>query len=135
MSNVPKEATKKEFPKILEEACGIITSACQLSGIARETYRRWCIADIDFKIACDEARKYGVERGLDRAESALFRNIDDGKETSCIFYLKTQGKHRGYIESDRKSSGNDIDSLLEKMDAKNYTDEELATVVRVPDLL
>ena len=35
---------------------------------------------------------------LDFAESALHNNIREGKETSTIFFLKTRGKKRGYIE-------------------------------------
>ena len=35
---------------------------------------------------------------LDFAESALHDNIKNGKEASIIFYLKTKGKNRGYVE-------------------------------------
>lgn len=38
------------------------------------------------------------ENRLDRVESALMENIDNGDTTSQIFYLKTIGKSRGYIE-------------------------------------
>ena len=35
---------------------------------------------------------------LDFAESRLFKQIEDGVPSSTIFYLKTKGKHRGYVE-------------------------------------
>lgn len=35
---------------------------------------------------------------LDFTEGKLFENIREGKEASIFFYLKTQGKERGYIE-------------------------------------
>lgn len=50
------------------------------------------------------------EGTLDLAEHKLIENIEKGKETSLIFYLKTQGKKRGYdqsnnIEINQKSIG------------------------------
>ena len=38
------------------------------------------------------------ENLLDLAESKLIANIKDQDNTAIIFYLKTQGKKRGYIE-------------------------------------
>ena len=35
---------------------------------------------------------------LDFAESQLHKQIKDGNASSTIFYLKTKGKKRGYIE-------------------------------------
>lgn len=38
------------------------------------------------------------EKVLDVAESALIQKIKNGDNTAILFYLKTQGKKRGYIE-------------------------------------
>ncbi len=40
----------------------------------------------------EEAR----ESLIDFVESKLVSNINDGKETSTIFFLKTKARHRGY---------------------------------------
>jgi hypothetical protein len=39
-----------------------------------------------------------IERTLDLAENRLIRAIGDGNMTGVIFYLKTKGKGRGYVE-------------------------------------
>jgi len=38
------------------------------------------------------------EIALDHVESKLMKAIDDGNLTAIIFFLKTQGKSRGYSE-------------------------------------
>ena len=38
------------------------------------------------------------EGSIDFAETMLHKNIRDGNVPSIIFYLKTKGKKRGYIE-------------------------------------
>ena len=38
------------------------------------------------------------EDSLDYVEGKLFQNIDEGNTSSIIFYLKCQGKARGYVE-------------------------------------
>jgi hypothetical protein len=42
-----------------------------------------------------------VELNLDLAESKLFNAIGDGNMTAIIFFLKTKGRDRGYVEVSR----------------------------------
>lgn len=39
-----------------------------------------------------------IESNLDAAESALLKAIAQGNMTAVIFYLKTKGRGRGYVE-------------------------------------
>lgn len=52
----------------------------------------------------DEERKQFMAEGreiwIDEAEEVLMKNIKDQKETSLIFFLKTQAKSRGYGEKE-----------------------------------
>lgn len=86
---------KDAIIKALESSLGIVTSACKAIDISRKTFYQWVKEDPEFS----ERVKNLSEIALDFAESALFKNIREGKEASVIFYLKTKGKERGYIEN------------------------------------
>ena len=86
--------TKKALLKALEETLGIVTSACKMVGVNRSTYYKYYNEDADFKEEVDSIS----DIALDFAESQLHKQIEEGNSTSTIFYLKTKGKKRGYIE-------------------------------------
>lgn len=58
----------------------------------------WRKTDPEWSEAIDKARQTHIEGVLDKAESTLLKNIANGDNTSTLFFLKTQGKSRGYIE-------------------------------------
>ena len=121
MANHAKLEAKKEFPKALEEANGIISSACKLVGISNECYRQWYINDPEFKKAVEEAKRNGEELGLDEAERSLFRNIKDGKESSIFYYLNNKGKSRGYSKNNHDTP---TQAVL-NVDLSTLSDEQL----------
>jgi hypothetical protein len=88
------EVSKKAMIEALEKSLGIVTSACKSVGISRWTHYRWMQEDEDYKRSCEDIK----DISLDFAESQLFQQIKDNNTTATIFYLKTQGKKRGYIE-------------------------------------
>lgn len=85
---------KKAMIEALEKTLGIASRACEMVGISRETHYKWLREDEDYKAAVESMD----ELVLDFAESALHKQIEDGVPTSTIFYLKTKGKKRKYIE-------------------------------------
>jgi len=85
---------KEKFPQILKDSLGIITNACKKAGIERRTYYDWRKADPEFAADCDEAG----EQTLDFVESKLQTLIDKENPAAIIFYMKTKGKNRGYVE-------------------------------------
>jgi hypothetical protein len=89
-NNIKKEA----MINALVEALGIVTMACKKVGIARKTHYEWYKSDPKYKEAVDDV----LEIALDFAESMLHKQIQDKDTTATIFYLKTKGKKRGYIE-------------------------------------
>jgi hypothetical protein len=85
--------------------------ACKETEITRTTHYEWYKTDEEYRQAVD-----GMEDiVLDFAESKLHGNINKGKETSTIFYLKTKGKKRGYVE---------------KTEIENSIDPEFAELIR-----
>jgi hypothetical protein len=85
---------KKAMIEALEKSLGIVTTACKIVKIERNTHYRWIREDEDYKAAV-----IGIEdMAIDFAESKLHNQISKGDTTATIFYLKTKGKKRGYIE-------------------------------------
>ena len=88
------DINKNRMIEALEKSLGIVTTACKKVGISRQTHYRWTEEDEAYKIAVDSIS----DIALDFAESQLHKQIQEGNSTSTIFYLKTKGKKRGYIE-------------------------------------
>lgn len=78
----------------LRKSLGIVTTACQNVGISRVTHYEWLNTDPEYKKSV-EALDDVV---LDFVESKLHTSINNGSDTATIFFLKTKGKKRGYIE-------------------------------------
>ena len=90
-----KTDTKKEaMLKALDKALGVVSTACKAVGISRDTHYRWLKQDIDYKRGVTELENVA----LDFAESHLHKLIQDGSPAATIFFLKTKGKKRGYVE-------------------------------------
>jgi hypothetical protein len=96
VQQLPKDwiAKRKFAIGVFAKKAGNIAETCKVLGIHRSTWYDWYANDKIFKRWADEVR----EGLIDFAESKLMQNINDGKETSILFMLRTQGRNRGYIE-------------------------------------
>ena len=77
-----------------------ISEACRSIGIGRSTFYKWGKGE-RFRRELDDA----IQGKIDMVEAALVRNIQAGDTTSIIFFLKTIGKTRGYIEGEKTRVG------------------------------
>jgi hypothetical protein len=103
---------KKAMIEALEKSLGIVTTACKSVGIERNTHYVWMREDEVYKAAVE-----GIDdMAIDFAESQLNKLMrgaehqvvtnkgeiveirDAPNPSSIIFFLKTKGKKRGYIE-------------------------------------
>jgi hypothetical protein len=88
------EHHKKAMLDALEKSLGVVTSACKTVGVGRTTHYLWMQEDKEYKAAVDELSDVAI----DFAESQLHKQIKEGNSTATIFFLKTKGKKRGYVE-------------------------------------
>ena len=85
---------KEQFIKAYAEQKGFISEVCIAVGISRQTFYRWKKNDKTFCEIIED-----IEEGLiDFVESKLFNRIEKEDITAIIFFLKTKGKGRGYVE-------------------------------------
>lgn len=102
---------KRLMLEALEKSLGVVTTAAKLVGIDRGTHYYWMRTDEEYKSQVEDLQ----DVTLDFAESQLHKQIQDGNVSATIFYLKTRGKKRGYIEGQELTinTGNDKPSWLE----------------------
>lgn len=85
---------KRALLDAMRAKLGNVTSACEEVGISRTTFYAWRDSDSNFATAIEDIK----EMQIDFAESQLLNLISSGDTTATIFYLKTQGRARGYNE-------------------------------------
>tara|TARA_A100000172_G_scaffold81163_1_gene73496 strand:+ start:9704 stop:10057 length:354 start_codon:yes stop_codon:yes gene_type:complete len=85
---------KESILKALENSLGVVTVACKASDVPRSTYYKWLKEDEDFAKAVKDIENIALDFG----ESQLHKQIGDGNTSATIFFLKTKGKRRGYVE-------------------------------------
>jgi len=114
-----REETAKRIIQALKETSGLLTMAAAKSGIGYRTVCRYVAEYPSVKEAAQDAK----EAMLDFAEGKLYSKIKDGDNTAIIFYLKTQGKARGYIEKQELEHSGNIGNT------KDISDEELIEII------
>ena len=86
--------TQAEVTNALNQSKGMVTIAARILGCVPNTVQAY----IDRYPDVREARQQEREAMTDVAELALYKAIQSGEAWAVCFYLKTQGKQRGYVE-------------------------------------
>jgi predicted site-specific integrase-resolvase len=122
-SNTQQNATpiKKPERHIIEKAIlkafGNISLIAKSLDVDRTTLYKW-IEDENLKDALVEGRNSRI----DFVESKLDQKINDGDTTAIIFFLKTQGKERGYVE--RQEFNHQVNQpIFQSLDIDVITDD------------
>lgn len=111
-----KEAKEKFLELYKKNACNISVTCSQV-GVSRRWYYENRKKDSKF----EEELASMEEEMIDFAETQLFRNIKEGKETSLIFFLKCKAKSRGYIERQEIDHSGNIDSNVTANVSHNFS--------------
>ena len=88
------ETTKALCVQLFYKHMGVLSPVLEELKINRDTVAEWRKKDPEFDAKMTAAK----EQRLDFVESALFKKIAEGDTSAIKFYLRTQGRSRGYIE-------------------------------------
>ncbi len=101
--------TYKRIAETYEKKACNVSATCTALNISRTMWYRWREKHPNL----DALLKESEEALIDFAESKLMENIQNGDNTSLIFFLKTKGKNRGYVETvENKVTVNPFEELM-----------------------
>ena len=101
------EVTKDTLLESMRQNMGNVTLACHFTGCSRSTFYRYMESDEDFKKEVEDISNMAI----DICEAELWKLIKDGNSTAIIFFFKTKGKVRGYVER-QELTGSDGSPVL-----------------------
>ncbi len=87
-----KDIRQKEFKAAFIKTLGIVSQACKMVGISKQTYYNWVNEDPEFKASLYDA----TEEKKDFYEAALQAAVQKGSVPAIIFANKTYNRDRGY---------------------------------------
>lgn len=114
MDRMDTRKKKERFLEAYKRSWGNISVACEAVGIVRQTFYNWRDKDPKWFAKVVEIE----ERTLDMAETKLIKAIQEEKTAELLFYLKTKGKKRGYVERQEitGAGGSGLDVRIEIVD-------------------
>lgn len=93
-----KAKKKAEIVQACRDGVFTFTEACIVAGIHRYTAWLWMQDDEEFRAEWDKAKEQAYDERLDYCERMLMKNVEKGDNSAIFFFMKTQGKPRGYNE-------------------------------------
>lgn len=118
--------TRETIKQAIENSGGFVSVASRQLNCTRKTIYNYLDKYPELKEALQDIK----EQYLDMAEAKLIEKIRAGATPELLFYLKTQGKSRGYIEKQQLDlSSNDeqinkIEIEIIKPKGNNSTSEK-----------
>lgn len=108
---MPKPSNER-IVSIYKKKLGNISATCDALNISRQSFYTWKEKSPALQRMLDDAD----ESLLDWAETKLIEQINENNLTALIFFLKTKGKKRGYIEQiDKNITTNAFEELMKEL--------------------
>ena len=86
--------TLEELIAAIDAKKGNLAAVARGFGVSRPLVFKWVHKSATALEALETAR----ETMIDNAESVLYKRVLEGHTAELIFFLKTQGRNRGYVE-------------------------------------
>ncbi len=124
---------KSKLIQILEET-PLVNYACKKIGMGRTTFYRWMKSNLQFKKDVEHALQNGRFQWSEIAESALMKNVKNGKMDAVKFYLTHNDKR--YIPKRAVFMKEEIDPEERAryewmMRSKPLNDKQIEKIMRV----
>lgn len=122
--------TARQYADAIRTSNAVVKNAAAALKVSRQAVYAAIQRHPTVKQAFDDAR----EDAIDYAETRLMDQIAAGNMTAIIFYLKTQAKHRGYIERQEVANSGDVTlrKAPQEMNADEVREELHARGIEVP---
>jgi len=96
---------KKTIADLLKKTAGNVSRVADSMGANRHSVHNVIAKDEELKQILKDCR----ERLIDELEDSVFQRAVDSNDTTLqLFVLKTQGKHRGWEQSEAQNTAKDI---------------------------
>jgi molybdate-binding protein len=112
-----KKIAVEQLQPLLEDNKGNVAAVARKLGVSRTAVYNRINESATLQQVLADAR----ESMLDNAESVLYKKVLEGSTAELIFFLKTQGRNRGYVERQ------EIDHRMK--DVSELSDDELHAIV------
>ena len=123
------EQSKKKVVDALEKSLGVVTTACKIAEVSRTQFYQWLKDDEDFAKKVQEIENVT----LDFVESQLHKQIKENSTAATIFFLKTKGKKRGYIERQEIDHTTQGEAIGSSIDLSKLSTEVLLALEKAAD--
>lgn len=112
---------KMRFLEVLSRNMGMVYQSCKMAGIPYHIHKKWLETDPVYARNIESIENMAI----DFAEATLLNLIKDKNAQATMFYLKTKGAKRGYVDKDDQ-----LKQIADESHVETLSKEERRSVIR-----